>query len=143
MLGSRFALQQRMPGIYVNAAVSRQWYSAPGIADALAKAGYIRHIVVVHLGTNGAVTNGALDKLLNEIGSGHLVLLVNTRVDRSWEQLVNQRLAEAASSHPNVRLVDWFAASNGHPEYFVHDGVHLTVDGAHTYANLIAQALRS
>ena len=82
-------------------------------------------------------------KILNEIGSGHLVLLVNTRVDRSWEQLVNQRLAEAASSHPNVRLVDWFAASNGHPEYFVHDGVHLTVDGAHTYANLIAQALRS
>jgi lysophospholipase L1-like esterase len=142
MLGSRFALQQRIPGIYVNAAVSRQWYTAPSIASALSAAGYLRSTVVVHLGTNGAVTNGGLDKLLAELGSGRRVVLVNTRVDRPWEQLVNQRLSEAAASHPNVRLVDWYAASNGHPEYFVHDGVHLTVDGAHAYANLIAGALR-
>jgi lysophospholipase L1-like esterase len=142
MLGSRFALQQRMPGIYVNAAVSRQWYTAPSIAGALGAAGYLRQTVVVHLGTNGAVTNGGLDKLLDELGPARRVLLVNARVDRPWEQLVNQRLSEAAGSHPNVRLVDWYSASDGHPEYFVHDGVHLTVDGAHAYANLIAGALR-
>ncbi len=142
MLGSRYALQQRMPGIYVNAAVSRQWYSAPSLVAALGAAGYLRPTVVVHLGTNGAVTDGGLDKLLAELGTARRVLLVNTRVDRPWEQLVNQRLSEAAASHPNVRLVDWYAASDGHPEYFVHDGVHLTTDGAHSYANLIAGALR-
>ena len=59
MLGSRFALQERMPGIYVNAAVSRQWSMAPSVATALANAGYLRPVVVIHLGTNGAVTNGA------------------------------------------------------------------------------------
>jgi len=142
MLGSRFALAERMPGIYVNAAVSRQWYTAPEIANALDRAGYLRQTVVVHLGTNGAVTNGALDKLLDELGPARRVLLVNTRVDRPWEQLVNQRLAETVSSHANARLVDWYAASNGHPEYFVHDGVHLTKDGTHAYADLIAQSLR-
>jgi hypothetical protein len=34
-------------------------------------------------------------------------------------------------------LVDWYAASADHPEYF-WDGIHLTPRGARAYADLIA-----
>jgi len=140
MLGSRSALQARMPGVFINAVVGRQWYQAPEVADALGKGGYLRPVLVVHLGTNGAVTGNALDKLFELLG-GKRVLLVNTRVDRPWQDLVNSRLADAAASHPGAVLVDWHAESDGHPEYFVRDGVHLTKAGANAYADLIARNL--
>ncbi len=42
--------------------------------------------------------------------------------------------------YPNKAvLVDWYAASAGHPEYF-WDGIHLTPRGARAYTDLIAAA---
>ena len=40
-------------------------------------------------------------------------------------------------AHPNAVLLDWYAASDGHPEYFYDDGTHLRPDGAAAYAALI------
>ena len=53
--------------------------------------------------------------------------------------LLGQRLAAAAERHPNAVLVDWYAASKDHPEYFVSDGIHLTAKGARAYAKLIKE----
>jgi lysophospholipase L1-like esterase len=39
-------------------------------------------------------------------------------------------------------LVDWYAASAGHPEYF-WDGLHLTPQGARAYADTIAAAYKA
>jgi hypothetical protein len=39
----------------------------------------------------------------------------------------------------NAVLVDWYAASFDHPEYFWEDGTHLTPEGAWAYAGLIAE----
>ena len=140
MAGASSALKARMPGLYLNAAVGRQWSEAPGIADALDRAGYLRPVVVVNLGTNGVVTGGALDALFAELPARR-VLLVNTCVDRPWADLVNQRLADAAAARANAVLVDWAGSCRGHPEYFVADGVHLTTSGARVYAEAIAAAL--
>jgi hypothetical protein len=41
-----------------------------------------------------------------------------------------------------VVIADWFAVSAGHPEFFVEDGVHLTVAGADAYSMTLAAALR-
>ena len=48
---------------------------------------------------------------------------------------------EAAAAHPNAVLVDWFTASDGHPEYFYDDGTHLRPDGAAQYAALVKAAI--
>ena len=61
MLGTQRQLQARMPGIYVNAAVGRMWYQVPHLAGELARAGYLRPVVILHLGTNGAVGESVLD----------------------------------------------------------------------------------
>jgi lysophospholipase L1-like esterase len=39
-------------------------------------------------------------------------------------------------------VVDWHGLSDGHPEYFVQDGVHLTSTGAQAYAEALASAFR-
>jgi len=55
----------------------------------------------------------------------------------------NQVLADGVARYPDKAvLVDWYAASAGHPEYF-WDGLHLTPRGAEAYAGLIAAAYRS
>ena len=52
----------------------------------------------------------------------------------------NEVLADGARRYPDrAVLVDWYAASAGHPEYF-WDGIHLTPRGARAYADLIAAA---
>ncbi len=69
------------------------------------------------------------------------VLLVNAKVARPWENLVNQRMAAAEERHPNAVLVDWFSLASEHPEWFAGDGAHLLPDGARAYAELIRSAL--
>ena len=46
-------------------------------------------------------------------------------------------LAARVPAHPNAVLLDWYAASDGHPEYFYDDGTHLRPAGAAQYAALI------
>ena len=72
------------------------------------------------------------------------VLGVNTTVPDGYQYAPNNEvLAEGVARHPDkVVLVDWHAASAGHPEYFV-DGLHLTPRGARAYAGLIAASFRT
>ena len=39
------------------------------------------------------------------------MVLINTRVPKPWEGVVNQILAQVAVAHPQIKLVDWYAAS--------------------------------
>ena len=68
-------------------------------------------------------------------------LLVNAKVERPWQDLVNQRLAAAADRHSNAVLVDWHGLSEDHPEWFAPDGAHLRPAGARAYAELIRSHL--
>jgi hypothetical protein len=43
--------------------------------------------------------------------------------------------------YPNTVLVDLHAASVNHPEFFGEDGIHLTLEGAQAYADLITAYL--
>ena len=69
------------------------------------------------------------------------VALVNAKVSRPWQDLVNQRLAAAVERHPNAVLVDWYGLASAHPEWFAADGAHLRPDGARAYAELIRSNL--
>src|SRR5215204_7274147 len=49
--------------------------------------------------------------------------------------------ASPVRRYPNTVLIDWHAASAGHPEFVERDGIHLTLQGAQAYADLIATHL--
>jgi hypothetical protein len=69
------------------------------------------------------------------------VVLINSWVDRPWEQFVNQTIAAEAKLHSNITVVNWFALGGRHPQDFYPDGIHLIPTGAQHYAGLIAAAV--
>ncbi|NLM21171.1 MAG: acetyltransferase [Peptococcaceae bacterium] len=142
MVGTEAGLKELLPGILVDAEVGRQMYQAPEVIQRLSSQGQLREYVVVELGTNGPFTDEQLKKVLDLLGPDKRIILVNTRVPRPWEGQVNQTLAKIVVDYPNAKLVDWYAASSGHDEYFYNDGVHLNPDGTKAYASLIAQAIK-
>jgi hypothetical protein len=141
LLGARVAVQRVLPGVLIDAAVSRQ---AGGVfARIRSRIQYDRlaPVVVIHTGTNGTVPYDQLSALLTDLKDRTRVVLVNTHVPRSWQDDNNAALSRAAAAFPNVVLADWAAVSAGHREYFVPDGVHLTQVGGRAYAAVIAEAL--
>jgi hypothetical protein len=54
----------------------------------------------------------------------------------------NRNINGMAKQFDNVRIADWEAASEGHREYFVYDGTHLTTEGIRAYVATIREALK-
>ena len=125
----------------IDARVSRPWADGVPVVRRLVTAGALGDVVVIHLGTNGPVDEALVRSLLDQTAGARLVVLVNVRVPKDWEASVNATLAAVGATYPNVRLVDWYAATSGHPELLTSDGVHLTADGNAVYVDLIARAV--
>ncbi|TDY42591.1 peptidoglycan-N-acetylmuramate O-acetyltransferase [Alicyclobacillus sacchari] len=134
-------LQKLLPGIVCDGMVGRQMYQAPEAVAQLKAKGELGDIVIIELGTNGPFSKSQLVSLLQSLGPVKRIILVNTRVPRPWQNVVNQTLAQVAQTFPHTELVDWYQASAGHSAYFYEDGVHLNPQGAAFYASLLAKAV--
>ncbi|MGH9091473.1 MAG: acyltransferase family protein [Acidimicrobiales bacterium] len=134
-------LQQMLPGIVIDAKVGQHLTQVQATVGSLLAAGDIGTRLVLELGTNGPYTTTQLDALLGSLPPMKKVVLVNTRVPKTWQTEVNATIAAVAQSRPNVTLVNWYADSASTPQYFYTDGVHLNPQGAQYYASLIVQAL--
>lgn len=139
--GTDPSLKKLFPGIVVDARVGRQMYQAGAAVAQLKAQGKLGDRVIIELGTNGPFSREQLTALLSSLGPVRQIILVNTRVPRAWESVVNQTLAQVAAGYPHTTLVDWYAASAGHAAYFYQDGVHLNPTGAQAYAALVAKAI--
>ena len=133
-------LKKNFPDMVVDAELGRQMIMAPQVIENLIGQGILGETVVIELGSNGSFTEEQLMDILNLLGPERRIVLVNTRVPKPWESVVNQILARTAAAHPEIKLVDWHAASSGHDEYFYPDGVHLNPAGIQAYAALISDA---
>ncbi|HZK87402.1 MAG TPA: acetyltransferase, partial [Syntrophomonas sp.] len=134
-------LKKLFPDIVVDGKIGRQMYQAPQIVKNLKDQGTLGNTVIIELGANGAFTEKQFTDILELLGGDRQIVIINTRVPKPWESVVNQVLAQAAADAPNIKLVDWYSASNGHNEYFYADGVHLKEAGAQAYAALVADAV--
>jgi hypothetical protein len=135
-------LRAALPGLYLDAAISRQMTGGLAAIRRLTASGKLRPIVVVGLGTNGAVTGGQIRQLRAEIGPGRWLVLVNTYEARPWEHEVNSTLA-AARNDPRVLLVNWHAAIAGRTSLRWGDRAHPRPAGGILYARLIKAAVRA
>ncbi len=136
-------LQNRLPGIVIDAQLGRQMYQAPDLISKLQKEGKLEKIVIIELGTNGSFTEKQLINTLDSLQRAEKILLVNTRVPKPWESVVNETLTKVAESYPNTKLIDWHLISSGHEDYFYPDGVHLTQSGMKAYEETLIDALIS
>ncbi len=93
----------------------------------------------MQLGTNGPIDPGDFDRMMGLLADRKKVLLINAKEPRSWEQQVNDTLADGAKRYKNAVLVDWHSFGGAHPEFFYDDQIHLRPEGAAAYANFVAQ----
>jgi hypothetical protein len=141
MLGANESLHQEIPGIFVDAVVSRQFWDAITVLQAYKNEGLLPGTIVIHLGTNGAFRDDQFEQIMSVIGPDRRVFFVNAHEPRPWESDVNSRLLVDSKRYPNARVIDWHLWSDKHPDWFVQDGFHLTGAGAHAYADLIRQEI--
>ncbi|WP_188241620.1 MULTISPECIES: acyltransferase family protein [Microbacterium] len=141
MLASAPALLERLPGIEVDAEVSRSSWAGPGILEELEAAGRLRPYVVVALGTNGRVDPGTLERMAEVVGRDRHLILVNAFAPRDWVPGVNDELAAFAAAHPRVELADWAAAIEPRTDLLADDSIHPGPAGGAVFAETIARAI--
>lgn len=136
------SIQELMPQSYVDAKVGRQGSEAPAVISQLKSAGHLNDVVVLNLGTNGAMTKDTIDQILSEIGTKRQVFWLTAHVPtKPWQQTVNRQIKSAAKHHKNVHVIDWSAESNNHADWFADDNVHMDEQGNIHYTRMIAKAI--
>lgn len=140
ILGIKSVLAEQYSVGLVNARVGRQ---APELLEEI-----LRDIsnaptgpVVLNMGNNNGLTEEQVVNILDALKNQVRVVLVNTAVPRPWRDGNNELISQISSRYSNVRVVDWASISEGHPEYFAPDGVHLVGTGVAIYVAEIAKYL--
>jgi peptidoglycan/LPS O-acetylase OafA/YrhL len=125
----------------MDAAIGRQIREVIEVLQAIADAGRMGNVVIIQVGNNGYLSAKKFDEMMQLLKDVQYVYILNCRVPRQWETTVNTVLAEGVTRHPNATLIDWYAASADHPEFFWNDGMHLRPEGAKAYTELIVEQL--
>ncbi|MCP3911363.1 MAG: acyltransferase [Actinomycetia bacterium] len=129
--------------IIVDASVSRQFRHTVAVLGAYLDEGLDPSTVVVHLGTNGALTGRDVDEVAGLVGPDRRLVLLTVLVPRPWQNVSNETLSEGAARWCNSDLIDWRSLAAGSPDWIGSDGVHLTTSGADAYAKVLASVLSS
>ena len=139
ILGIRFELDSRQPIGLINARVGRQ---AAELLSVIAhdKINMTNATIVLNLGNNNKLTEEQVVAIFEEIKVQPRIVVVNTAVPRAWRDDNNALITQYAAIY-GAYLVDWAAISNGHPEYFAPDGVHLVPAGVRAYVDAITTQL--
>ncbi len=140
MLDYAEPLSRDIPGIDIQAAVSRQWPAGEALVEQLKAQGRLGAVVIIGLGTNGPVTTADFDQMMADLQGASRVVFVTVHVDRPWQASVNSVLAAGAARYPRVVLADWYSLAQSHPGWLYADGTHLPIDGpgAQALAALVA-----
>jgi len=140
ILGIRHILEMDHPIALINARVGRQ---APELLEVMLRDGPMapNSPVVFNLGNNNALTRAQVIAIFEAVKAAPQRIVVNTAVPRPWRETNNELINEIAASYPNTVVVRWDQISEGRPEYFAPDGVHLVPAGARAYVAAITDNL--
>ncbi len=143
MLDYQAPLETGIPGIDVEAAVSRQWGTGEQLLAQLKSEGHLGAEVIVALSTNGPISATDFDNMMAELQGASRVVFVNVHVDRAWQDPNNAVLAQGAARYPRAVIADWATLAAANPQWFGADGTHLPINGtgADALASLIATTL--
>jgi peptidoglycan/LPS O-acetylase OafA/YrhL len=126
----------------VDAAQNRQF--STGVDDLQRYAdegGLPSDVVVVHLGTNGAVDPADFDRMMTILANVRKVVVLTAKAPRPWEEQVNDVINSNRGKYKNLVIVDWHTIGGAHSEYFWDDSIHLRPEGANAYSRLVLSNL--
>jgi hypothetical protein len=142
ILGIRAKLAARYPIALVNARVGRQIQELTQVVTA-DKPHVLKSTVILDLGNNNRLVREDVIALFNLLKDQPHIILVNTAVPRGWRDENNQIITNVAAGYPNIHIIDWASISDGHPEFFAPDGVHLNDTGSDVYVAAIIDELKN
>ena len=138
MLGAKAQLEAK--GFVVDAAESRQGKEVVGVLTQLRAAGRLGNTVVIHIGTNGEVSDATFAAIMANLPPQEVksVWFLTVRADRAWIDGNNARIVALPAKYPNVQVgywADFVPKISG----MASDGIHLvSAEAKQTYADLIA-----
>lgn len=139
-------LQDLLPGVQIDAEVSRSVIQGIDLMRGDAQDGSLRTYVVVALATNGPVDPEQLDDMVKTIGPDRRLVLVTGfgPARTTWVESSANLIREFAQKHSDVvRVADWNAAIRDRTDLLASDYVHPDDDGAKIFAQTVADALAS
>lgn len=142
ILGIRSVLEENHPISLVNARIGRQ---APELLEVLIQdqPQALNSPIIFNLGNNNALSREQVEQIFEAVKGQPQIIVVNTAVPRPWRDGNNQIIREVAANYPQADVIDWNEISNGRPEYFAPDGVHLVPAGVNAYVSAILEKLQS
>jgi peptidoglycan/LPS O-acetylase OafA/YrhL len=143
MKGAAVEMQQAMGNIEVDAVVGRQAAAALTNIRERHDAGTIGNVLILHIGNNGFITQKQMDDIMQTIADVPHVIFINVHVPLRWGEPNNAMLAAAVAKAPNATLIDWNAYTQGHPDWFAGDGVHLQPMTRAIYTQLIINQIKA
>ncbi len=143
MAAGAMALQHVLPGIYIDAKPDRQMSAGLVLVRHLLRAGRLRPVVVMGLGTNYLVTTAQLRELLRLLGPHRKLVLINTYVPDGWSKQVNATDAAFARAHPAVVLADWYDTIRDRLYLLWPDHIHPQLPGTFVYARMVYRAVQA
>jgi peptidoglycan/LPS O-acetylase OafA/YrhL len=142
ILGIRSVLEENHPISLVNARIGRQ---APELLEVLIQdqPQALDSPIIFNLGNNNALSREQVEQIFEAVKGQPQIIVVNTAVPRPWRDGNNQIIREVAANYPQADVIDWNELSNGRPEYFAPDGVHLVPAGVNAYVGAILEKLQT
>ena len=140
-LGAEAEFQRVFPNGWMNSEVGRQLGTGLDVYNQCVADGHGAGVVVFALGNNGVAREDQVRALIDAAGADKKVYLVTTRVPLPLQDVNNELFWNVASQYDNVQVIDWYAESAGHDEYFWDDGTHLRPEGAEAYVMMLRRAI--
>lgn len=97
---------------------------------------------VIFASLSDSPINGELEDIREKIGKDMPLFLTTVRIPHeTFEEESNSKIKKFVEENDHTYLIDWYAASEGHDEYFDADDTHLLPAGAKAYAKCIKEAV--
>lgn len=97
---------------------------------------------VIFASLSNSPINGELEDIREKIGKDMPLFLTTVRIPHdTFEEESNSKIKRFVEENDHTYLIDWYAASEGHDEYFDADDTHLLSAGAKAYAKCIKEAV--
>lgn len=97
---------------------------------------------VIFASLSNSPINGELEDIREKIGKDMPLFLTTVRIPHdTFEEESNSKIKKFVEENDHTYLIDWYAASEGHDEYFDADDTHLPSAGAKAYAKCIKEAV--
>lgn len=137
MLGALVPLQGL--GFKVDALESRAFINGLDLVETLAREDRLPDQLVIHLGTNGSISDTQMDRMVAAVAEVPEVVFMTNDVDRDYTADNNELLYATAAANANVSVLDWQGlVTSCEGDCLENDGYHLKPDGQKYYADVVA-----